>query len=557
MAVDFPHASSVRDGLLVLAALWLVFRVLTGYAITPHLNGALGAARPRSPSEKELNQDEQEVYERYSGESLAYFLQLLTGLPLFLQRVTETAECMERYIHLKTSLTFRLGAHKTRGSNDSADQQEGSSASVDDTGPLDKSESLLVPLIITKRGNLFDNLYVTDASGVSVPTLSQRESRGLLIAALRMLFAIALRESRDEQKSAHLYNLRPHDANVAWDLIQNVVCHGEKLTPEHRRVIASTLKKIDTLSEDISVRWRKQIRSFCAVFSDYYVIAAAPVRTNGQALLLNYEHDVPSERSNMSKYDRFRARFGMRQYSADVALTRVLQSDSYHFQLPAPTGQYVFEHRVGRAATDDWLNQDDFIVGTDQQYARTYHQSGRPTAHLYVRRQGLTLPTEEYDLKTRVDFREVPPGALGVVTILATVSAAVQIFITLTHAGLDGSVIRANVDVTAFLLAAPAFAGVILGGLTGPANVAGSSLSAYFGLVITMALSLASALAYIWAVSSGHDPRFSVVLFEGWIVLRLSYIWTPIAFCSVLLLLYLAHKTYHEIRYYLNLSRSY
>jgi hypothetical protein len=548
--VDFPLPWPVRI-VMLLAGVWFVYQLFAGYEIAPDAEGELGAPRPKSASLKELQHDEKEVYARYSKESLAYFVNLLTGLPLFLQRVNETAECGERYLHLRTSLTFRLG-----GLARTAREQSAAPGAVANQPSISRrGESVLVPLIITRRGDLFDNLRVTDANGDSVPTLSQRESRGLLIAALRMVFALALRESRGASGQGNLYELKPIDLQIMWDLIAHVVCHGEKLTEQYRQVINEKLATIEYLSADISPHWRRNIKNFCRVFSEYYVIAAAPVCPGGQALFLTYEHDVPSERPHRAWYDRLRARFGMRQYSVDVVLTRVLQADSYHFQLSAPTGQYIFDHRVGQAHSDHWLKQEDFIIGNEQQYARTYYQSGRPTAHLYVRRQGTALPDKSYALKTRVDFREVPPGALGIATLLAAVSAVVQVFITLTHAGLDPGSARVNTDITAFLLAAPAFAGVMLGGLTGPANVAGSSLSAYFGIIITMGLSLASALSYIWAANGGHGNWFTVTLLGERVVLHLSYVWAPIAMASVLLLLYLAHKTHHEIRYYLSLPR--
>ncbi|MGY6655810.1 hypothetical protein ACXIZN_26965 [Amycolatopsis sp. TRM77291] len=537
--VDLPQAPLLRSLILVFGALWFMARVISKYRVWPDQNGALGPARPRSPTLKQLERDEKEVFDRYGKPSMAYFVKLLAGLPLFLQRVNEEAAYQDRYAHMKTTLTFRYG----------------NSGPASNLGDIDAQSSLLVPLIVTKRGNLFDNLRVTDSAGAIVPTLSQRESRGLLIATLRTMFGMAALEHRKSLgEKNELYTLRAKDENILWNLIQYVVCHGEKLTEQARAGINEHISEIDHLTDEFSSQWRDSIRAFCGTFAEHYVIVAAPVPPGGQVLVVSYEHDIPVQKSFQGRYDRLRARFGLNPYAIDISLTRVLQSDSYHFQCPAPSGQYIFNHRIAHAGTDEWLCQDDFILGREQQYARVYYQSGRPTAHLYVRAQGESRAVRDNDFKTRVDFREVPPGALGVATILALISAVIQCFILVAHAAITSGDQNIGTDLTAFLLAAPAFVAVMLGGITDAANVAGSSLSTYFGFILTMTLSLFSALAYVWIGSHGNSPEFQVSILEGRVPVSLSYVWTPIAAVSTLLALYLIQKTYHEIKYYLNLS---
>ncbi|MFB9930851.1 hypothetical protein ACFORO_33220 [Amycolatopsis halotolerans] len=540
--VDFPQSSLIKSGLVVLGAVWLLVHIFSRFVVRPDKGAALGPARPRSPTLRQIEQDEMDVYRRYDKSSLAYFVKLLLGLPVFLQRVNEFAQYQERSVHMRTTLTFRV---------DRLMADDGSSPSVESRS---SSGALLVPLVITKRGNLFDNLNVTDSSGVMVPTLSQRESRGLLAATLKSMFAMAVLESRRASGSADLFSMQPRDQNIMWNLIQHVICHGEKLTGQARAHIAEQVDCIELLSQDIPSSWKLSIRAFCETFAEYYVIAAAPELPGSQALFLTYEHDIPGQNFLDSPYRRLRARFGLRPHSIDVSLTRVLQSDSYHFQCPAPEGQYIFDHHIGVEGTDKWLCQDDFIIGKEQQYVRMYHQSGRPTAHLYVRTQGDAQPSRNQDFKTRVDFREIPPGALGVSTILSMVSAFIQIFILLTHVGLQTGQ-HGSTDVTAFLLAAPAFVAIMLGGTVNPMSVAGSSLSTYFGMVSIMMLSLCSALAYVWVNSGGKDGQFHLTLLDGHASLHLSYIWTPIALLSAVLAIYLMQKTYHEIKYYLSLTR--
>jgi hypothetical protein len=140
------------------------------------------------------------------------------------------------------------------------------------------------------------------------------------------------------------------------------------------------------------------------------------------------------------------------------------------------------------------------------------------------------------------------------VTILAIAAAAIQLFISLTRPGLVDSVAHGHTDVTAFLVAAPAFVGALMANWTNVASTVGSSLSAYFGLVLTMAISLVLALCYAWESGGGSHHDFHVTVLGGRALLTLSYVLTPLALFSICLALYLANKAYAEIQYYLSIT---
>ena len=114
--VDLPYTTIVREVLLLAAAATLLLRLFMTKQIVPSLENQLGPPRPSSPSSIEVEDNEKEVAQRYDGRAIEYFMQLLTGLPLYLQRVNEYADIQSHYIHLKTDLTFRLNVYSDTSS---------------------------------------------------------------------------------------------------------------------------------------------------------------------------------------------------------------------------------------------------------------------------------------------------------------------------------------------------------------------------------------------------------------------------------------------------------
>lgn len=118
--------------------------------------------------------------------------------------------------------------------------------------------------------------------------------------------------------------------------------------------------------------------------------------------------------------------------------------------------------------------------------------SGLPYAHLYIR--GLNKAEQPTDLVTVVRFEEVPPGALGATTIVATVSAALVSLMTFVPPSTGP-----NADTAALLFAVPLFAATLVGHSID--RVQRSSLATYGTLAVT------GATAFLGAALFGLAPN--------------------------------------------------
>lgn len=182
---------------------------------------------------------------------------------------------------------------------------------------------------------------------------------------------------------------------------------------------------------------------------------------------------------------------------------------------------------------------------------RTSFGSKRNFAHLYVRRQGDKIVDETLAIKSIIYFRETPPGALGVAAILAIVSALLQMFIAVSHVGLDPSTTHGSTDVTAFLLAVPAFVAVTIGGWTNMTSAVRSSLTTYLGMMSVVGLALLAAVVYIWDSETESDPKFPLRLFNSQVVVHIGYPWAVLASVSTVLAVFMALQVHRELRYFL------
>jgi hypothetical protein len=227
--------------------------LFVGNKIVPDGDHAFELPRAESPTIDDLKRNEKAVWDQYSVPAILQFILMLTGLPLCLQRVNEWAGIDTEHINVRIELTFRLNAwSKNLTAAVKAKKRKW-------------HEYILVPLIISKRGVLYDDLRVTSAIDARVPTLSQRDSSGLLVITVRTLFEMAARESPRAQ-GANDFSLSRNDEDIMWSLIRYVVCHREDLTPTYRQFIEQQLSTINHLSEDISERWHNHPRCLCQLF---------------------------------------------------------------------------------------------------------------------------------------------------------------------------------------------------------------------------------------------------------------------------------------------------
>jgi hypothetical protein len=156
---------------------------------------------------------------------------------------------------------------------------------------------------------------------------------------------------------------------------------------------------------------------------------------------------------------------------------------------------------------------------------------------------------------TRVEFDEIPPGAVGGACVVSTASAVLIWFFALTQPGLRQALAPAS-DLPAFLLAVPAFAATWIGQSVD--RVLRSSSSAYMGLAISAILSVTSALLY---VANSSRRSFYIIndvrLFRGLITLKdVDISWFILALIASVISAYLAELLRDKVRSYMRALKS-
>ncbi|KOX11774.1 hypothetical protein ADK66_06285 [Micromonospora sp. NRRL B-16802] len=419
-------------------------------------------------------------------------------------------------------------------------------------------------MITARKGLLFDLVSAASSKGETIPALSQWEARGLTSLAIQSLFLLAHQETSGGKRPPIL---SPSDHEI---MARAIVAICRPAGPRRLRTSADTARsgvdevdasiaRISSLSGDISAAWRDKIVGICKALSRSYVVIVevpAPETTN---LVVRYSSLYSPERIHVSSYEKLRARLGLAPYTLDVPMTRALQADSYHFELVAPAGCYVFSHHLEALKSRRALRQSNFKLNDRQQYVRLHHEKGRSVAHLYVRRQGgridlrASAPEEldRWNFKSIIYLREVPPGVLGNAAMLAVLTAVIILFFTLTRAGMDGA--ASALGLPALVLALPAFVAGALGRGLDYERVGRTSLTAYFGLQSVVVLSLSGVLMYVLDSAKELPSEVSLALAFGDHVVHTDAVWLSLSLISLTLAIFLARQRQNATRYYVDM----
>jgi hypothetical protein len=523
---------------------------------------ALGKPVPVPADRAEIEGAAKYVARTYDPYAIVCFVSLLLDLPRSLARVHDEVEPVGKLLRINTLLQYRLDvARRPR-----TEPATAAAARANDAQGASKPP-VLIPLITARKGLLFDLIVARSSSGAALPALSQWEARGLTALAVESLFLLARQETTGDVGSNALNRA---DREIMTNVI-TAVCRvgGAKRRPQSQETAPTAehrddgpqedpdLRRINDLSRDISPLWREKITSICAILARSYIVVAEVPPPNGANLVVSYNCSYSPERMNVTPYEQLRARLGLSPYTLDLPMTRALHADSYHFELTAPPGCYIFSHHLEALGGRDPLRQDDFKQNDRQPYVRLYHEEGRSIAHLYVRRQGARLDLvadkpQDLDLpdfKSIVHLREIPPGALGNAAILATLTAIGVLFFTLTRIGLEGS--GGSVGLPALVLALPAFLAAALGRGLDHERVGRASLTAYFGLQLVTLVSLAGVLLYV--LDSGRKLATEVDLRLSFanVTLHSDALWLSLSFGAAVLAVFLTRQRRNATKYYL------
>lgn len=538
--------------------------VLLCFSARPHFESCeLGPPISVSPAKAEIDEAVNDVATNYSTDAIRFLLDMLLSFPAYLSRANEQVELNGRKLIVDTVLQYRLNPFDSpaqqpaEADGDSPTTGHTANQQVAYRDPQNRG-TVLVLLATAQRGLLFDGFHAEDADGRSLSILSQWEARALAAMTIRSLFYLARASSANPAGGSDLSN---DDRRIMDNVIENAVCSVGGVSKHDRRsknnlLAEHALASIGQLGADFDASWKTKIELICRTLASSYLIIAEAQVPEARNIVVRYRSQYSPERMNSSPYERRRAKLGLGPYTVDVPMTRAFHADSYHFELNAPAGQYVFSHHLEELGTRKPLRQEAMKIGERQQYVRLYHEDGRSNAHLYVRRHGAKFDlqkTEQSELrlpsfKSIVHLREVPPGTIGNVTTLAIATASITLFFALTLAGFSKS--NSVADVPALILALPAFIASALGRNISSEMLNTASLMAVYGIRIVAFSSIASALIYVFEIQ--HPERIPAVTLSAFgHRLHTNVAWLALLLLLLTTLVFLSWEKRRQTRYYM------
>lgn len=575
--VPLAHISPWSNLTCLAGAAWLVvifLRKKNDPAQAVQAN-SLGKPIPLEISIVDLVRAESYVTHNYDLFAIKYFTKLLAALPDYLSRVDDQATLEGRTLLSFTTLTFRgiqqdppiepnLGPQAELKVGEGCEQDIAKFAAVQQPAS-DQRSPLIVPVVRAEKGQLFDKFCVTDSGKRELPTLPQWQVYGLVALVLRNLFEQEASARQGEELAETTAGLTAAESLILLQLVKNSIASILNRDKSQEQIDAK-LELLDQLDgRRFSADWKANIRSLCVSLMDTYLIVVEVPHVAGDSIVLRYSNTVPFERYASSPDTALRRKHGLLPNRIDIHHPWALSSDSYHFEMSSYQDTYVYDHHLEKMQGKTPLLQDDFKTPRGRWYVRLYYQEARTLAHLYIRRQGKgAVPgdgreelqmAEASDFKSVVEFREIPPGALGNAVTVALVTSVVIAYFALFRIGIDPASVQsgghANQGVPALLLTLPAFLAAAVGrGLTTERMLI-SSLTAFYGLWAIAATAMAAVLLYI--VSATNVLLLEVSLAFGPVVLDFNLFWVSLMLASVGELLYLRKKKNEERNYFLKL----
>jgi hypothetical protein len=502
-----------------------------------------------------------------------YFQYVLFQLPAYLVRVDERVTLAARGSEVKNTIWFQLDRptllnppappeqHQEASPPSQQPHTTGSTADPakslghdplmgdhEDHHEPYKPDYILLPVFRCKKGERIDELTVTDNTiGRHAPRLSREEAAALTSLALRTLV---------RYEAAQL-SLRPTiDADLLDQFLVDI-CNGTPID------ICARLNEIMGTANAQLV----ELVHLCDYLSQNYLIIAELAMPDFNQIIVEVGHFAFEIAPILDSTPKMRKRFGLSPLTAELPMTYAFQAQFYHFQMSAPRDQYVYDHRLELLNTNYLVEQSDLEI-YDHPHVRVYHQDGRTNAHCYIWRRPharriaqLTPP----DLKSVIEFREIPPGALGAAAIVATAVAALIVFFTVTRIAISGpgdasaSTNLFNSDIPAVLLALPAFAALLLGHWADPARLPRASLSAYIGFLFTMFLSFSAAVLFILDANRHLSTQVLAHIWSnngrgGW-NLTGDWIWFALSGLASAHAIHLIGRLHGELKYYVSLPK--
>ncbi|SNT32214.1 hypothetical protein SAMN05421812_104479 [Asanoa hainanensis] len=253
----------------------------------------------------------------YTKEAVVTFISLITARARHRSRVIESIDLEERIATQHVSIEYNL--------------------------PLvadDKGESRFIPLLLPPKGQLVDNLKITDASGKPLTDLSFEESTQLVAAGLRilMLEAAALQAGSKTGVGQLTEKVRALELILLGQLARR----GAVGQGEAKRLLDKAFKDY---GDSITGEGVDELRRYVdALTSTYPIVAVVPTGSiSSRRVLLRYERTLIPAALNRGGLGWVRVILGLRPNKIVVPSSSALTAGSFHLYVAGPPSMYVLE----------------------------------------------------------------------------------------------------------------------------------------------------------------------------------------------------------------------
>lgn len=393
----FPNqVVSFHHRLLVSVVLWLLFIILLIGAVlasrkvlTDNVrfvqikeNRPTNAGRPprteQPASEAEVRLAIQDFSERFQDGNIVQLASIITDPAKYFLRIHETGTFEDNEAISTTVRTI----HSTTDGN------------------------FLVPILRPTKGELIDGVSVV-IDGKSISTLTHNEMLGALSLVVSSVFFSAFPDNHDD----------PVYVKALWTVLTSIGGRTQigQWDKEH---LDSAIDELKWSSNDKELeKLRKALRLLIRQLENEYIVIAVVQNCKiGDRLKVRVSDCKMKVDTDRKRKNRIRRNLGLQPRTYRFRMPQAAETRSFHFETECPLNTYFSAAGIVGLVTDtDGDPQLETKLSTLIQHTRI---EGQRTAHLYIHDfSSLTarLPeSENLRLMLQTDFRERPPGVIGI-----------------------------------------------------------------------------------------------------------------------------------------------
>jgi hypothetical protein len=353
-----------------------------------------------------------------------------------------------------------------------------------------RSTVMVVPLMMVRKGSLLPDLTITDGRGHRLSELSRQQTIGLNCLVLASYFALTFDNVVHSEPEDERFEFSDDAANCLWRLRQLISYEGIVGQVDFLREFESAIAELPVKSAEKLASFR----NLCLYFAENYYMACEVPMPQGFSVAIEMSTDVEIASYPATGEDRIRNFFGMEPYRYKIPLDLASTTPSYHAELDGgERSQYVVKQELVESKSQ--FPVDDDYFGGDVK-GQVIYQSEPTRVSPRVNIRNFSHPKFP-QLQWNVSVGELPPGALGPVTVLSILTT----LLTFIFAFLAPSFRSEDFEAPALIVAIPIFAVTFFG--FSYEKIARSSLTAMLGFV---ASSVIVVICATLVLLSSHAP---------------------------------------------------